>query len=66
MKAFPTTGIRAASVTCIFVALACVLFLSGCATDTWATKSPEDGTEYPGWAKAMSLPLSPFQHETTY
>jgi len=38
-----------------FVCLAVItlaLFFTGCASDTWATKSPEDGADYPGWTKA--------------
>jgi hypothetical protein len=71
MKASFSTNDRAASLACArrlarFVCIVLALFLGGCGTDTWATKSPVDGSDYPGWAKAVSLPLSPLQHQSTY
>jgi hypothetical protein len=46
--------------------IAIALFFTGCASDTWSTKSPEDGTDYPGWTKAASLPFSFLGHQQSF
>jgi hypothetical protein len=47
-------------------ALVLALCFSGCAADNMATKSPEDGTDYPGWAKAASVPFTVMSHQQSF
>jgi len=51
--------------TC-FVAILLTLLLGGCANDNMATKSPEDGSDYPGWAKAASTPFTIMSHQSSF
>ena len=71
MKPYFSIDIRAASHACAwrligFVSVVFALSFCGCASDTMATKSPADGSDYPGWTKAVSLPFTLMSHETTY
>jgi hypothetical protein len=59
---FPACGRRFICLAGIVLAL----FFAGCASDTWATKSPEDGSDYPGWTKAASFPFSFLGHQQSF
>ena len=48
------------------VVLALALCFAGCASDNMATKSPEDGSEYPGWTKAASTPFTFMSHQQSF
>ena len=48
------------------VALVLALCVAGCASDNMATKSPEDGSDYPGWTKAASTPFTLMSHQQSF
>jgi hypothetical protein len=71
MKAYFSIDNRAASLACerrliCLAAIVLALFFGGCASDTAATKSPVDGSDYPGWTKAASLPFTLMSHQSTF
>jgi len=71
MKPYSSIDDRAASLAgekrlLCFVSIALALCFAGCASNSLATKSPADGSDYPGWTKAVSFPFTLMSHETTY
>jgi len=71
MKAHFSFHSRAVPLACerrliCLTGIALALLFAGCATNNMATKSPADGTDYPGWTKAASAPFTFMSHESTF